>query len=265
MFLNFFIDVKNFIIDAFSNISFSNVLFLLTGILLGILIFGFVYLILLLKNVKNNERINEKTVLQVDDASIIAIIEDAKNEYKLLAKEHKSSERIVDIKNISWNLINLIAKTYYPKSEYPIYELTIDELMLLNHYITDRINLIFAGKMLRPVKKLKISQIVHILDVRKKIEQKKIVKAATKAKLPSVLRVASSVVNLINPAYWIKKFIINTTLSVGTNKLANVIIEIIGEETAKIYSRNVFNSVKETSEIEQTIRELEEKLEKDEL
>jgi predicted NBD/HSP70 family sugar kinase len=51
---------------------------------------------------------------------------------------------------------------------------------------------------------------------------------------------------------------INTTLSIGTNKIAATIIDIIGEETTKVYSKSVFNEEKViASEVEETIKALE--------
>ena len=155
-------------------------------------------------------------------------------------------------------MINEIAKLYYPKSEYPIYELSIDEMLVLTHYITNRVESLFKGKVLKSLKKIKISQIIKVLEIKKKIEENKIVKAANKVKLPTLYKATMSVLNIFNPGYWVKKIMINTTLSIGTNKIAATIIDIIGEETTKVYSKSVFNEEKViASEVEDTIKALE--------
>ena len=34
---------------------------------------------------------------------------------------------------------------------------------------------------------------------------------------------------------------ISGSINIGTNKIANIIIDIVGSETAKVYSKNLFN------------------------
>ena len=47
------------------------------------------------------------------------------------------------LKNLSLELSKDIATKFYPESKYPLLELTIDETLMLGHYITDRIDKIF--------------------------------------------------------------------------------------------------------------------------
>ena len=54
--------------------------------------------------------------------------------------------------NTLMNTIKLIASTYYPKSKYPLYELNISELVVLLHYITNRIDEIFDKNILKLLK-----------------------------------------------------------------------------------------------------------------
>ena len=65
---------------------------------------------------------------------------------------------------MSWDLINDIARTYYPNSQYPLFELSIEELISLDYYIMKRIEKIFSGKVLSKVKKMKISSLVKVKE-----------------------------------------------------------------------------------------------------
>ena len=162
------------------------------------------------------------------------------------------------VKNISLRLINDIAKCYYPNSDYPIYELNVDELLILCHYITDRINSIFKGPFMKHLKKLKLVQVVKMIDLKKKIDENKLVKAANKAKVPKILSSVGAVLNVFNPVYWVKKVMINTTLLVATKKIALTIIDVIGEETTKVYSKSVFNKESDLAiDVESSIEEIE--------
>jgi hypothetical protein len=153
-------------------------------------------------------------------------------------------------------LIHDIARVYFPDSKYPIYELSIDELMTLIHYITDRVDSLFKGPILRPLKKIRISYILKVIDTKRKIDENKAVKTASKLRTP--WKVTKTVLNIFNPVYWVRKLMISTTLVAVTNKICGIIIDVVGEETNNVYSKSVFNAERMTNlEIEREILELE--------
>ena len=49
----------------------------------------------------------------------------------------------------------------------------------------------------------------------------------------------------------------NVTIDVGTNRIVNIIFEIVGEETAKVYSKNAFIINEEVMKLEKDIASLE--------
>jgi hypothetical protein len=68
-----------------------------------------------------------------------------------------------------------------------------------------------------------------------------------------------SVLNIFNPAYWVKKVMITTTLNAVTNKICGIIIDVVGDETNKVYSKSVFEVDRKSNlEIEKQLLELEE-------
>lgn len=256
MFLDIISFIRTFFRNLFSKFSYDMLIVLLFGIVFGFILFSLLYLLLVFSSLKKEER---KMKIETDedfDERIRHLIVSAKNEF-LVDKGNKSTaERITDARDISWGLINSIAKEYFPKSKYPVYELNITELIELNHYITNRIDSMFSGRVLTHFKKFKIAQIINIIDTKKKLDETKAAKAASKLKKPS--KFIFSVLNVFNPVYWVKKLLISTTIGAIINRMGGIIIEVVGDETNKVYSKAVFNEERELNlEIEKELLELE--------
>lgn len=258
MFLNFFDYLRQTIITLIENINFSSILTLITGIVIGFILCAVIYLCLVLQAFKKESEITPSTVNDVDNEVVMKLITSSKNQYIEESDELSTNGKLNLVKTISLRLIHDIAKVYYPDSDYPIYELNVDELLMLCHYITDRINSIFKGPVLKHAKKLKVSQVMKMIDIKKKIDENKIMKVANKVKMPKIISGITSVLNVINPVHWVKKLMIDTTFIVATKKLSLVIIDVVGEETAKVYSKSVFNKETDLSvDLEKSIEEIE--------
>ena len=130
------------------------------------------------------------------------------------------------LKDLSWQLMNDIAKIYYPDSKYPISELSIDELIKLCYYITNRIDEIFQGKFFKLTRNFKISQLMYIIDKKKQFDDNKIIRTSKKLKVEKVYNVTKNILNIFNPAHWVRKLILGSTLDLGYKKIANIVIDI---------------------------------------
>lgn len=260
MLLDFFSTIKDWLTLLFQRFSWFSLIPLFTGLIMGIILSGLVYLIMIMTTVKKEQRLIKINETKVDDALIKKAILSAQNSYKEDSLEQSPTERLGSMKNISWELINDIAKMHYPEAKYPIYELSIEEMLMLNHYITKRIEHIFSGKILRKIKRVKISSIVKVLDIKKKADENKIVKAAVTTTRSKPVKFLITAVNFINPLYWTKKIINNAIVPAAVNKIANLIIEIIGEETKRVYSKNAFIEDELTTKIEEQINDLEQQI-----
>lgn len=240
----------------------STVFVLIAGIMIGFIMCAFIYLLMILASFKKNQEYKSESDVCITDDDIQVIIRSAQNQFIEESANLTIPEKLIDVRNISWQLIHDIAKVYYPDSEYPIYELTIDEMIILNHYITDRIDSLFKGRIIGMFKRIRIAQIINILELKRKLDESKVMKAANKAHISGVFKTASAVLNVFNPGYWVKKIMINTTMSIGSNKLATTIIDIVAEETVKVYSKSVFNKEKSIDTgVAKTIKEIEESIE----
>lgn len=250
--------LRDFFLNLFENFTMSSVITLLTGVVLGFLICIFAYFIFVLASFRKPKKQKSEALPEVSDTVILDKIKGAKNEYNINYANLQVNEKIGGLKDICVNLLKEIAKEYYPDSNYPVYELSMEELLTLATYISDRLNEILSGKVTKHFRKIRVSQIIHLLDIKKKASELKAVKAMNKLQLPKVSQTVMSAINVFNPVYWVKKVAIGTTMLVATNKLATTIIDIVGEETCKVYSKSVFNKETEIdTEVQNSIEELE--------
>lgn len=264
MVLSIFTYLKDFFSTLMEKLNIENFSVLLAGVIIGFVLCLVIYLFIILNAMRpRKEFVSKKTIPEIDE-KIQKLILSSKNEYQEEYSSMPLKDKVDALKDISWTLINEIAKVYYPDSKYPIYELSLEEIIRLNHYITDRIDSLFKGKVLKAIKQIRISYILKIIDLKKKIDTNKAVKAANKTKIPGALKVLTSVLNVFNPVYWVKKFMLGTTIPATSNKLALTILDIVGEETNNVYSKSVFNVEKERNkEIEDSIYEIETMMDKE--
>src|SRR5690606_25802895 len=82
------------------------------------------------------------------------------------------------------------------------------------------------------------SQILRLIDLKKRIEENKLVKLANKTKAPKIYKSVMAVLNIFNPGYWVRKMMISTTIDMTTNKIALIVLDVVGDETNKVYSKN---------------------------
>ena len=167
------------------------------------------------------------------------LIEDARKAYSDKSLRGAKSS-VAHCTTICTDLVTDIARRFFPKSKRPLAELTIDELLNLCVYVSQRINAILDRPGLRLIKKLKLSTLLALGDAKKIIDDSALMKLTKKYKLKKIFSAVMGVVNLFNPVYWVRRLCINTSLDFAINKLCISVIGIVGEETYKIYSKRVF-------------------------
>ncbi len=239
----------------------------LIGIFFGMSFLALIYLCMILASInKRFKKRNPKNAPNKDE--IIYLIDEAKEKFKDKELRQKQSN-IPYLSHICKDLVNDIAEQFYPNSKYPIYELSIDEVLELLKYISDRLNEILDKKGIRVIKKITIAKIIEISDVKKNIDESKLVKLSSKYKVKQIFKAAMGAINIVNPVYWTKKIIISTATNIVLKKICLIAISIVGEETYKIYSKKVFD-VEENidsgiSKIEETLDEELKKLNDEEI
>lgn len=184
---------------------------------------------------------------------------------KLIEHRQTGLKRSIKLKNdgafkltasMSLELVEEISRYFFPKSKYPMYELSVNELLELNHYITDRVDELLEQPLLKNAKKTRIITIVNMYDKKRALEESKVAKAAKKLHLGKVAKYGGMALNAINPVYWFRKLVLSTSIDVITRKLCVAIIAVVGEETAKVYSKKLFDKDVDLGLAEENIQDL---------
>lgn len=217
---------------------FSALISFLIGVSFGFFILLLIYIYAVIKSMNKGLKLRGVDEADIDEEEIKWLIQDAQKQFK-----DKETRNAVGYGNylleINKELSIDIAKKFYPFSKYPFLELTIDETLMLNHYITNRLEQVMSGKILRLFRGWTISKIVEMNDTKTKIEQTAIVKAAKK--YGKVTSAAVAMLNIVNPVYWIRRLTQQQVMSIMLERIGLSLIAITGEETYKIYSKKVFD------------------------
>ncbi len=235
----------------------------LFGIFFGLSIAFLMYIYSVLKTLKKN-----KYLVNVQNYDI-----DAK-EIELLVKSYQEGfqeeklkgigDNIVRTTNISKEMSIKIAEKFFPDSKYPLYEISIDEAIMLATYITKRVDELLSHRGLRLFRKIKISQIIKWSTVKKEIDETAIVQTSKKYKIKQKIKAVMGVLNIVNPVYWVKRVVVDKSTNIVIRKICTMVIGIVGEETYKVYSKSLFKEEMEIDTgVENYFKELKEELDKD--
>jgi len=158
--------------------------------------------------------------------------------------------------DLSFELMQEIAKYYFPDSKYPMYELSIQEILDLNFYITKEIEKLVNGKFIRHFKNNRLSTIVNILNKKKAIDNSKLMKLSRKYQVSKLYTIGRAALNYANPIFWFRKLAIKPSVTLVTREVCKYIINIFGEETNKVYSKKIFETPEDEAKVETKIEEL---------
>lgn len=221
------------------NFDIASLIAFIVGIFVGCALLALVYSILVISSLKSKKYIAKSNVIEVTDEEIKEIVDNAIKSYS--DKKLKGAKNSIShCTTICMNLVTDISRKFFPKSKRPFAELTMDEILSLFIYVSNRINDIVDRPALRLVKSLKLSTILAFGDAKKVIDDSSLMKMTKKYKIKKVFDTVKGALNIFNPLYWVRRLFINTALDMAVNKLCLSVIAIVGEETYKIYSKRVF-------------------------
>jgi hypothetical protein len=238
-------------------INYQTILSFILGIFIGFILLLLIYAILVLKSVRDVKLIKVNPTDTMTEQEAKALIEQAIIDFKDKTKRGKNSKG-THFRILVQDLVYGIAASFFPKSKYPLAEISISEAILLLQYIQKRLDEILDRKGVRILKKFKISTIIDISMNTKKVTEAKAFKVTKRA--AKVTGVVTKVINVINPVNLFRKLVVETTLSKVTNKLYMISLSIVGEEAFKIYSKAV---LKEELQIDSNVDELVDSLKED--
>jgi len=245
-------------------ISLGTIINFVLGMVTGMILFSAIYVYFFVrgKNIKIDE-IKHPTV-DVKEDELKAMIQEKQKKFKRNKKLGTSPVTKLTF-DMSYELIEEISKYFFPESKYPMLELSVNEFITLNHYVTDRIDQMLNKPLLKNTKNVRVTKFVQMYDKKKSIERNKVVKSLKKYKVDKAAKYASMAVNAVNPVYWFRKAVIKTSVDAMTKKISVVIIGIVGEETVKVYSKKLFDKELEIDVVNEDIKQIQEgKVEDDE-
>lgn len=251
MILNIWDNIKLYFQEFFTKNLIGNLITLFFGIIIGIMIvflfYGITVLIDIKKVDKEVKKIEEdEKDLKIKNDEVREIIDLSLSRYDDISKSLFTADKIKDHISVVSDIIALmvkdIAKVYYPDSKYSFGEISLKELMDLIRYILDRIDEIFEKhRTIRVFKRLTISLVLNSINKISEINNNKIVKNIKKYNIDEAASTFLKIKNIINPVVWVRKLTINKLIKYGLPKLVRSILEIIGSEAAKVYSKSLFN------------------------
>ena len=243
----------------------TDILLLVFGIFIG-LIWGALIFIkrkknIVLKHIKNNQTTDLEQTKQVKEIInnvysyhvtarrtnvklLFGIINLKKKvNYTSLAMKKLELENQNELVNIQRELLLLvekIAKVYYPNSENPLYELTIEELFLLIREIIRLFSNVLYDLGIPNLEKLKVSTVKDLIIFGGKF--KKVYNLKGVRITIGLINALFKLQSVVTPIYWIKKG--TNELSIGSLSqfMIKCMFEIVGKETAYVYSKNFINN-----------------------
>lgn len=225
--------------------NFSALIAFIIGIIVGFILLLLIYAIMVVASLGNKKFIIENADDPLELNDVKAMVEASQASYKDKELRGKKSRPQFCYELVK-DLIYGIAYVYSPKSKYPIFELTIEEIMLLTNYISKRVDDLLDRKGVRLLKKLKASDIMSFTKKTNEIMNNEIVKGTIKA---SKFKKVIDYLNVINPYKIFKIQVIDRIINLVIDKLCLIIIAVAGEETYKIYSKKAFSNNNELTQM----------------
>ncbi len=238
------------------DISIGGLINFMLGIFSGFILFTLVYVYFLVRGKNLDLQEINKPVDNVDEESLRGLILEKQQAFK---KRYRKGDEGYGklVFNLSYELIEDISAYHYPRSKHPMLELSIDEMLALNNYISERLNNILEQPLLKNTRTIRVSKIVELFERKKRIEESRVVKVARNKSLNRAVKVGLGAVNIFNPAYWFRKIVINRSVDFVSKRIALLTIAVVGEETAGVYSKKLFDKKVELDVVEKELKALE--------
>ncbi len=237
-------------------LTFGGLVNFLLGLASGFIMFSLLYVYFILRGKNMKMDTVHKPADEIDEEALKQLIIDKQHKFKkTYKKDGKNYSR--SIFDLSFELIEDISSYHFPQSSHPTLELSVNEFITLNHYITDRVDHILNTPLLKNTRNIRITRVVQLFERKKQIENTKVAKFATNKKVKGAFKATLGAINVFNPAYWFRKLVINRSVDFMSKHIAQLIIAVVGEETSKIYSKKLFDKDIEFDLVEQELNSIE--------
>lgn len=234
------------------------------GMVTGMVLFSAIFVFFFIRGRNLNVDEIKRPTIDVDEEILRDMVKGKQKQFKRTFKS--GTEGIAkETFNVSYELMGEIARYFFPDSQYPMLELSVNELLRLNHHITDRIDELLDKPVIKNAKNLQVIRVMQMYDKKRQVEETKIVKAAKRIHLPKIMKYGGAALNAVNPVYWFRKAVISTSVNAMTKRVCLVVIGIVGEETVKVYSKALFEEPIDLDMVENSVNKMiEEGIDQDE-
>ena len=243
------------IADA-GNFDWIRLLYFLSGIGTGFLLFLLVLAIILSSKIKDKKIVSGPTIESLKEEDVKKLIEAKKKDF-IYQIDEKDGPYLKTLWELSLELVKEIAAYYYPNSKNPMLELTVEEFCELSNYITNQVMKITEKKLAKifKLKNKKVSELLKFASKSEKIANDETLNAGSEA-----AKIGSIALHSTNPIWFMTKTSTNIIGTLLAKKLCKWAISVVGIESNKIYSKSLFKKdVADTEKIEEIYNdELEE-------
>lgn len=159
--------------------------------------------------------------------------------YKGLAESNlgiKDKDSLITFTDELLWIVEEVAKIYYPDSKNPIFELTIEEAFLLVREIIYLLSNVIYDIGIPNLEKLKVSTIKDLFLFGGKVMR--VYNLRSVRITVGFINAAFRLQSVVTPIYWIKKGTNDLSITSLSQFLIKCMFEIVGKETANIYSKN---------------------------
>ena len=236
------------------DISFGGLINFALGLVFGLILFTITYIYFLVRGKNIDMDAIHKSTQDVDEDVLREVIIEKQKVFKKRYKKEGYGKLIYDL---SLELIESISRHYFPDSKHPMLELSLNEFIMLSHYITDRVDQILEQPLLKNARNIRVTNMLKAYETKQKIDQQKLIKLAKSKTVQTTMKVSLGAINILNPAYWFRKLVVSTSVDFVTQRIGMMIIGVVGEETSKVYSKKLFDKDIEFDLVEKELRALE--------
>lgn len=217
-----------------AELGWSHLILFLLGLFAGAVIMVVVYLLILatsLRTPKIKIKIDEKRFPPED---LNKLVLDKHGVFKARAAKKPAVEQVGVCKDVATETVTEIARRFYPKSKHPMLELNVSEVLVLNKQVTERLEGMFNKPVIRWLRRVKVSQVMGVYDLKKKIDENEPLQ-----KILDFGKEAHGIVKLLRwnkPTTWVG-FGLGKLIDLASSKLCLAAISFVAEESYKIYSK----------------------------
>lgn len=203
------------------NIQLSNVLNLLLGVVLGFFIMVILACAILSKTLKKHNKVEQ--IREISNRSY--------NEHFMSSNNAKDTI----ISSLSYE-IKEVSILCHPDKNHPYYELSINDILFAITHVQKKLKKFISHPLCKDIKKIHLTTLLTLEDKVykpvKKVSNNKFIKVLSYA-----WKVISSIINLVNPVFYMRKIMNYVLIKRGKKDLIIIALDFIGNTTYEIYNR----------------------------